>query len=74
VLVLLGVDEASAGLSFRNLPRITVMPVDEAGVADVIGAASLLVSETALPSLVTRAGRVTTKSDLTHPTPTTGEA
>ena len=30
------------------------MPVDEAGVADVIGAASLLVSETALPELITR--------------------
>ncbi|MFZ0384874.1 MAG: 50S ribosomal protein L4 [Solirubrobacteraceae bacterium] len=62
-LVLLGADEANAGLSFRNLPRVTVMPVDEAGVADVIGAASLLVSETALPSLITRASRAaTTKS------------
>jgi large subunit ribosomal protein L4 len=62
-LVLLGVDEANAGLSFRNLPRVNVMPVDEAGVADVVGAASLLVSETALPSLITRASRAaTTKS------------
>ena len=55
--MLLGADEANAGLSFRNLPRIAVMPVDEAGVADVIGAASLLVSETALPSLIARASR-----------------
>jgi hypothetical protein len=31
------------------------MPVDDAGVADVIGAASLLVSEAALPELVARA-------------------
>jgi large subunit ribosomal protein L4 len=62
VLVLLGLDEANAGLSFRNLPRVTVMPVDEAGVADVIGAASLLVSEPALQSLVTRASRATTNS------------
>jgi large subunit ribosomal protein L4 len=61
-LVLLGADEANAGLSFRNLQRITVMPVDEAGVADVIGAASLLVSEAALPNLITRATRATTKS------------
>jgi large subunit ribosomal protein L4 len=60
--VLLGVDEANAGLSFRNLPRVNVMPVDEAGVADVVGAASLLVSETALPSLITRASRAATKS------------
>jgi large subunit ribosomal protein L4 len=72
-LVLLGVEEANAGLSFRNLPRITVMPVDEAGVADVIGAASLLVSETALPSLTTRASRTATKSEMnpTHPPHTT---
>jgi len=61
-LVLLGADEANAGLSFRNLPRVTVMPVDEAGVADLIGAASLLVSETALPSLITRASRAATKT------------
>src|SRR6201985_2800101 len=27
-LVLLGPDESNAGLSFRNLPRITAMPVD----------------------------------------------
>ena len=72
-LVLLGVEEANAGLSFRNLPRITVMPVDEAGVADVIGAASLLVSETALPSLTTRASRAATKSEMNpaHPPHTT---
>jgi large subunit ribosomal protein L4 len=72
-LVLLGADEANAGLSFRNLQRITVMPVDEAGVADVIGAASLLVSETALPSLITRASRAATKPEMdpTHPPHTT---
>ena len=54
-LVLLGDDEANAGLSFRNLPRVEVMPVSEAGVADVIGAASLLLSEVALAQLVARA-------------------
>jgi large subunit ribosomal protein L4 len=54
-LVLLGADEAAAGKSFRNIARVSVMPVDEAGVADVIGAASLLVSEVALPELVARA-------------------
>jgi large subunit ribosomal protein L4 len=61
-LVLLGADEANAGLSFRNLQRVTVMPADEAGVADVIGAASLLVSATALPSLITRASRGTAQT------------
>jgi large subunit ribosomal protein L4 len=54
-LVLLGAEESRAGLSFRNIARVAVMPVEDAGVADVIGAASLLISETALPSLVARA-------------------
>jgi large subunit ribosomal protein L4 len=54
-LVLLDVSEAEAGKSFRNVARVSVMPVGDAGVADVIGAASLLVSEAALPELVARA-------------------
>jgi large subunit ribosomal protein L4 len=54
-LVLLAESEAAAGKSFRNLGKVAVMPVTDAGVADVIGAASLLVSETALPELVARA-------------------
>jgi large subunit ribosomal protein L4 len=54
-LVLLSDDEANAGLSFRNLRRVDVMPVADVGVADLIGAASLLVSETALDQLVARA-------------------
>lgn len=55
-LVLLDEGEAGAGLSFRNIERVLVMPVQDAGVADIIGAARLLVSETALPHLVARAG------------------
>jgi large subunit ribosomal protein L4 len=55
VLVLLDAEEAHAGKSFRNIARVDVMPVADAGVADVIGAASLLVSQAALPSLVARA-------------------
>jgi large subunit ribosomal protein L4 len=54
-LVLLSEDEANAGLSFRNLHRVEVMPAQDAGVADVIGAAFLLVSEAAMPQIVTRA-------------------
>jgi large subunit ribosomal protein L4 len=53
-LVLLGADEAAAGKSFRNLAEADVMPVTDAGVADVIGAASLLISNEALPALVAR--------------------
>jgi large subunit ribosomal protein L4 len=58
-LVLLSEDEANAGLSFRNLPRVDVMPAGDAGVADVIGAAFLLVSESAMPELVARAAKPT---------------
>ncbi|MEA2159245.1 MAG: large subunit ribosomal protein [Solirubrobacteraceae bacterium] len=54
-LVLLSESEANAGMSFRNLKRVAVMPATDAGVADLIGAASLLVSESALSELVSRA-------------------
>jgi large subunit ribosomal protein L4 len=54
-LVLLASEEEAAGKSFRNLPRVETMPVGDAGVVDVIWAASLLVSQAALPALVARA-------------------
>lgn len=58
ILVVLSPDEEAAGKSFRNIARVDALPVEEVGVADVIGAASLLVSEAALPALVARtAGR-----------------
>jgi large subunit ribosomal protein L4 len=54
-LVLLATEEQAAGRSFRNLPRIEAMPVEDAGVVDLVWAASLLVSQAALPTLVARA-------------------
>jgi large subunit ribosomal protein L4 len=54
-LVLLDAEEASAGLSFRNLWRVLVMPVEDAGVADLIGAASVLISDAALEQITARA-------------------
>jgi large subunit ribosomal protein L4 len=54
-LVLLDESEEFAGKSFRNLRRVRVMSVQEAGVAEIVGAASLLVSQAALPALVQRA-------------------
>jgi large subunit ribosomal protein L4 len=54
-LVVMTDEEVSAGKSFRNLSRVMALPVGDAGVADLIGAASLLVSEAALPALVARA-------------------
>jgi large subunit ribosomal protein L4 len=55
-LILLTDAEAAAGKSFRNLPYARAVPVQDAGVADIVGAASLLVSEAALQSLLARAG------------------
>ena len=55
-LVLLTEAEAAAGKSFRNLAGARAIPVEDAGVADIVGAASLLVSEAALQNLLTRAG------------------
>ena len=55
ILIVLGAEEASAGKSFRNIARVEAIPVEDVGVADIVGAASLLVSETALPALVDRA-------------------
>jgi large subunit ribosomal protein L4 len=61
ILVVLTAEEAAAGKSFRNLARVEAMPVEEAGVADVVGAASLLVSQAALESLVALAGLAETR-------------
>jgi large subunit ribosomal protein L4 len=55
VLVLLGAEENAAGKSFRNIAGIGVLPVGDAGVTDIIGAASLLLSEEALAALTERA-------------------
>jgi large subunit ribosomal protein L4 len=54
-LVLLTESEFDAGMSFRNLKRVAVLTASSAGVADIIGAASLLVSEAALEEIVSRA-------------------
>jgi len=59
VLILLDAEEAAAAKSFRNIPQVTVMPASAAGVADVIGHRSLIVSQAALPVLEARAGDVT---------------
>ncbi len=51
VLVVLGHDEEAAAKSFRNLERVAVLPADAVGVVDVVGAASLVVSQAALAHL-----------------------
>jgi large subunit ribosomal protein L4 len=62
-LVVLTEDERNAGLSFRNLDRVLVLPVQDTGVANIIGAARLLISEAALPALVARANGTSEDGD-----------
>jgi large subunit ribosomal protein L4 len=54
ILLLVTADEIGAMKSFRNLPRTHVLEVGAAGVADVIGAAAVVISETALETLKER--------------------
>jgi large subunit ribosomal protein L4 len=60
-LVVLAPEESSAALSFRNLRRVAVLTAENVGVADLVGAASLLVSEVALEELTARTGTPRTK-------------
>ncbi|MGH2983033.1 MAG: 50S ribosomal protein L4 [Solirubrobacterales bacterium] len=50
-LIVLGSEEDAAAKSFRNIEGVTVALASAAGVADVVGAASLVVSEAALKEL-----------------------
>jgi large subunit ribosomal protein L4 len=54
-LTVLSADEELAAKSFRNIEGVRVVPANAAGVADVIGAASLVISEAALAELEARA-------------------
>jgi len=54
LLVIVTAEEVGAMKSFRNLPRTQVLEVGAVGVADVIGAAAVVISETALETLKER--------------------
>jgi large subunit ribosomal protein L4 len=54
LLVIVAAEEIGAMKSFRNLPRTQVLEVGAAGVADVIGAAAVVISEAALETLKER--------------------
>jgi large subunit ribosomal protein L4 len=56
-LVVLAAEESFAALSFRNLARVGVLSAESVGVTDVLGAASLVLSEPALEALTRRAGQ-----------------
>ena len=60
-LVVVAADETGMAKSFRNIRGVRVAQADAAGVADVIGARSLVVSQAALEVLVQRAGAAEAK-------------
>jgi large subunit ribosomal protein L4 len=69
-LVVLSAEESSAALSFRNLDRVAVLTHENAGVTDIVGAASLVLSEAALEALTALATRPTRDTAETQQAPT----
>jgi large subunit ribosomal protein L4 len=58
VLVALAAEgQDAAAKSFRNLAGVSVLPVDAVGVADIVGAATLVVSREALDHITSLAAR-----------------
>ncbi|HEV3323569.1 MAG TPA: 50S ribosomal protein L4 [Solirubrobacteraceae bacterium] len=55
-LVALAPEESNAALSFRNLARVAVLAHEDVGVTDIVGAATLVLSQAALDALTARAG------------------
>jgi large subunit ribosomal protein L4 len=55
-LIVIGADEEAVAKSFRNIEGVKVALAEAAGVADVIGATSLVVTDAALEQLKGRAG------------------
>ncbi len=64
VLVVLGAEESAAAKSFRNLAGVSVIPTEACGVADLVGHATLLVSEVALNTLTERAKKSVSRASL----------
>ena len=56
VLVVLTADEGTCAKSFRNVAGVSVLAADSVGVTDLVGAARLVVSESALQRLGEKAG------------------
>ncbi|MBO9533213.1 MAG: 50S ribosomal protein L4 [Solirubrobacteraceae bacterium] len=57
-LMVLSDEQELVSRSFRNLEKTRVLPVSQVGVADLIRAANLVLSQEALDALTTRASRV----------------
>ncbi|MBA3327452.1 MAG: 50S ribosomal protein L4 [Solirubrobacterales bacterium] len=54
-LVVLSDEQERVALSFRNLSRVSVLPAQMVGVADIIGAAAVICTQEALDALTARA-------------------
>jgi large subunit ribosomal protein L4 len=65
-LVVLAAEESNAALSFRNLKRVAVLTHENVGVADLLGAATLVISQPALDALTARAAGSATESSTTE--------
>ena len=63
VLLVVDPEETTLIKSFRNLPRVDVLPAGAAGIADLLGHGRLLVSSSALEQLEARAGEVVRGAD-----------
>jgi len=57
VLVVTAAEEVACAKSFRNIGRVVVLPAGSVGVADVVGARSLIVSEAGLGELADATAR-----------------
>jgi large subunit ribosomal protein L4 len=58
ILVVVDPDETAVILSFRNLPRVDVVPASAVGVGDVVGHAALVITPAALEVLEARGADV----------------
>jgi large subunit ribosomal protein L4 len=67
LVVLSGPDEAAAFKSFRNLAGVNVLAADDCGVADLVGAATVVFSSDALAALTARAKKVASRDGETTP-------
>jgi large subunit ribosomal protein L4 len=57
VLLVLSPEEAAVAKSFRNLSRVSVLPAEAVGVADLVGAATLIASQAAIDALTARGSK-----------------
>ena len=63
LIVLSGPEEATAFKSFRNLAGVNVLAAADCGVADIVGAASIVFSSDALDAVTARATKIGAKAE-----------